>query len=211
MNRSVPRSVLIVHGLWMNRLAMSYLAHLLEKDGFCASAVGYRSMREELKDHVQRVRRQVTAISGDTVDLVGHSLGGLILLRYLQEQPDERVRRVVLLGSPVSGCRAAAGLAVRPGARLLLGRSLSTWRLPFDCSVDPRREVGVIAGTRPVGLGQFLAPLTSPHDGVVCVDETRFAGMRDHLLVPVCHSEMLVSRVVARQTGAFLKHGAFSR
>jgi hypothetical protein len=93
----------------------------------------------------------------------------------------------------------------------LLGRSLALWREPVNASLGSDIEVGVIAGTRPLGLGRFVARLPKQNDGVVCVDETRFPAMRDHIALPVAHTEMLVSPAVARLTTTFLKTGAFRR
>lgn len=204
-------AVLFLHGLWMNRFAMHYLVHALARQGFRASAVGYRSASETLDEHVARLARCVAATAGEVVHLVGHSLGGLIVLRYLQRAPDARIGRAVLLGAPVSGCLMAERLGNRAGGRLLLGRAAGSWRGPLDASLDPRFEVGVIAGTRPFGLARLFVHLPGTSDGAVCLDETRFAAMRDHLTLAVSHSAMLISAQVARQTGAFLRKGKFLR
>ena len=65
--------------------------------------------------------------------------------------------------------------------------------------------------TRAIGLGRMVTRLPKPNDGVVCLDETKFPALRDHLALPLGHSLMLVSSRVARQTAAFLKTGAFRR
>jgi hypothetical protein len=57
----------------------------------------------------------------------------------------------------------------------------------------------------------MVTRLPKPNDGVVCLDETRFPGVRDHLALPLGHTVLLVSRRVARETAAFLKTGAFLR
>jgi pimeloyl-ACP methyl ester carboxylesterase len=211
MASGASETVLLLHGLWMNGFVMQYLAHALRGEGFAAETVTYRSVRDSLDAHLSRLTHRIVALSADRIHLVGHSTGGLVALRYLQRSPDERIARTVLLGAPVAGCRAAAGLARHPGGDLFLGKSLSLWHEPVDVSLDPRFEVGVIAGTLPFGLGRLFARLPGPNDGVVCVDETRLPGMRDHLALPVGHTAMLVSPQVARQTAAFLKTGAFGR
>lgn len=71
-------------------------------------------------------------------------------------------------------------------------------------------DIGVIAGRMSVGAGRIVAPeLPGPNDGAVRVDETRLPAMRDHIVLNVSHSGMLVSRAVARQVCAFLRDGAF--
>jgi pimeloyl-ACP methyl ester carboxylesterase len=202
-------AVVLLHGLWMNRFAMHYIVHALDRAGFRASALGYRSAAETLDQHVARLARRVAAADAERVHLAGHSFGGLVILRYLQRSPDPRVRRAVLLGAPVAACLMAERLGEK--AAFLLGGSASAWRPPFDTSLDRRFEVGVIAGTRPFGLARLLVRLPHPSDGVVCVEETRFPGMRDHLALPVSHSAMLISSQVARQTAFFLRQGRFAR
>jgi pimeloyl-ACP methyl ester carboxylesterase len=204
-------AVLLLHGAWTNRWVMVYLAHALRREGFSAQALTYRTMRGTLEEHLSSVAKRIAAFESPRVHLVGHSLGGVIVLRYLQRRPDDRVRRAVLIGAPVAGCRAAADLAQRACGEFLLGKSLGVWREPVDVSLDPRFEVGVIAGTGALGLGRMVTRLPEPNDGVVCIDETKFPAMRDHLDLPLGHTLMLVSPRVARETAAFLKTGAFLR
>src|SRR5207247_1521128 len=92
----------------MNRWVMSYLALALQRQGFAVQTLSYRTMRGTLAEHLARVAARIAALRAPRLHLVGHSLGGVIVLRYLQRGADPRVRRAVLLGSPVAGCRAAA-------------------------------------------------------------------------------------------------------
>jgi len=211
MNAEGREAVLLLHGAWMNPLVMSYLVHVLRSEGFAAHSLGYRTIRDPLEAHLTRVAKRVAQIDASTVHLVGHSLGGVIVMRYLQQLTDRRVRRAVLIGAPVSGCRAATDFAERAGGELMMGRSLAVWREPVDVSVDSRIEIGAIAGTRALGLGAVLMRLPTPNDGVVCVDETRFPALRDHIEFPIGHTVMLMSARVARQTAGFLKTGMFLR
>ena len=211
MNTHSEDAVLLLHGAWMNPLVMAYLTHALRREGFASQALGYRTMRDPLEAHLSRLANQIANVEATRVHLVGHSLGGIIVMRYLQRVADPRVRRAVLLGSPVAGCRAAAGLAGRVGGELMMGQSLAVWRGPMDVSVNSRFEIGAIAGTRALGLGAVVTHLPKPNDGVVCLDETKFPALRDHLALPLGHTMMLVSSRVARQTTAFLRTGAFTR
>jgi pimeloyl-ACP methyl ester carboxylesterase len=211
VSAAAREAVVLLHGLWMNRFVMGYLSHALRSEGFAARALSYRSTFETPDDHLRRLAARVASLPASRVHLVGHSFGGVIVLRYLRRNPDARIGRAVLLGAPVAGSRAGAALSRNAVGELFLGRSIAVWREPADFVVDPRFEVGVIAGTRALGLGHFVTRLPKPNDGVVCVDETGFPAMRDHLDLPVGHTAMLVSRQVALQTAAFLKSGMFRR
>jgi hypothetical protein len=63
----------------------------------------------------------------------------------------------------------------------------------------------------PIGLGQYVAEFDEDNDGTVAVSETQLKGARDHLIMPVSHSGMLVSPDVVDQAAAFLKRGEFLR
>jgi pimeloyl-ACP methyl ester carboxylesterase len=202
-------AVLLLHGLWLNRLAMFLLGRSLERDGYAPVSLTYRSMRGSLDEHLAAVERRIASIPADTVHLVGHSLGGVVALRYLQRAPNARIGRTVLLGAPVAGVQAAQTLARRAGGRLLLGSFLEVFGSGFDIPIAPRYCVGAIAGSKGFGLGAISLRLPSPNDGVVTVDETRLPGLADHIVLPVSHSGMLISSRVARQVAAFLQRGHF--
>jgi predicted alpha/beta hydrolase family esterase len=53
------------------------------------------------------------------VDLVGHSMGGLVARQYLQEHGTDSIRRCILLGVPNQGSRLAS-FALSPTGKLLL-------------------------------------------------------------------------------------------
>lgn len=204
-------AVILLHGAWMHPVVMAYLAQALRREGFAAHSLGYRTVRDPLEAHLSRLERGIERLDAANVHLVGHSLGGVIVMRFLQRVADRRVRRAVLLGAPVAGCRAAASFAEQAGGELMMGQSLAVWREPVDVSLDSRFEVGAIAGTRAIGLGAVVTRLPKPNDGVVCLDETQFPALRDHLALPLGHTLMLMSSRVALQTASFLKIGAFRR
>jgi hypothetical protein len=101
-------------------------------------------------------------------------------------------------------------------AEEIMGRSLSDAVLneaanDWATHVCHEREIGIIAGTVPLGFGQLVAEFDEPNDGTVAVSETRLEGAKDHLVMPVSHKGMLVSRDVADQAAAFLIRGEFLR
>ncbi len=172
----------------------------------------YRSVAASMSESAAALARFVDAFGEDTVDLVGHSLGGVVILTALERAPLRPPGRAVLLGAPVQGSRAAHGLARWPGGRGILGRAIAEAVLDAPPRTRPfAREVGVIAGTAPYGLGRLVARLPAPNDGVVLVEETRLAGARDHIELPVNHFGLLFSRAVADQAAGFLDSGRFER
>ena len=203
---------MLVHGLWLHGVAMALLGHRIERCGFNVLTYSYPSLRLNLTENAQRFARYCRSIVAPRLNFVGHSLGGLIVLRMLGQAVGLPPGRVVLAGTPSAGCHAARRFARLPGGRAALGRSMPEWLESGRSTGAESHEIGVIAGSLPLGLGRLIAPdLPRPCDGVVSVIETHVPGMRDQIVLPVSHSGMLVSRPVARQICAFLRGGAFVR
>jgi hypothetical protein len=119
------------------------------------------------------------------------------------------VRRVVCLGSPLTGSGAATGMLRWAPAAAMLGRSAALLQHGVD-GWKGHAQVGVIAGCVPHGLGALLAGFDGDHDGTVAVTETRLAGVTDHVVVEASHSGLLFSTDAVDQAVAFLHHGRFS-
>jgi pimeloyl-ACP methyl ester carboxylesterase len=187
------------------------LAWRLRARGYDVTSFSYRSVRHTLEESGARLRAFIRARGARRAHLVGHSLGGLVVLRALAQQPDLPVGRVVLLGSPATGSAAVDQLLPSTRGRMLVGAALPAWKREWGEDVVRWYEVGAIAGTRRLGIGMLVVRLDGVNDGVVRVEETRLPGMKDHLVLPVTHSQMLVSGPVVAQIDAFLRGGRFVR
>ncbi len=204
-------TVVLVHGLWMHGIAMIPLARRLEARGFACERFSYRSVRRGLEANSGALLAHLRRLPASSLHLVGHSLGGALILHALNEWADSRIRRVLLLGSPVTGSMSGRALARYRAGRRMLGASLPLWDERRVPSAPEGVEVGVIAGSLPIGLGRLFTVLPEPNDGVVPAVETRVDGAADSLLLRVNHTGMLFSAAVARQAYAFLKDGRFAR
>jgi len=205
-------SVVFVHGLFLNGAEFTLLRRRLAAQcGFQTHRFSYPTVHGSMAGALARLKRFVDGIDAERIHFVGHSLGGLVLCRYFAQSPDPRAGRVVLLGSPLAGSRSAKQVARHPWLKRVIGPLVSA-ELVDDC--DPRHwscgcDLGLIAGTRPMGLGRFFARFEEDSDGTVAVSETKLPGHTAHLVLPVSHMGMLVSARVARQVGGFLTHGRF--
>jgi pimeloyl-ACP methyl ester carboxylesterase len=205
-------AVLLVHGLWMNRVVMLYLARQLRARGLAARAVGYYSAMHDLARNARALAGAIAALDAPRVHVVAHSLGGVVALAALRDHPDPRVRRIVLLGAPLAGSASGRSLAARRWGAPLLGTTRALWGDMPRLAIPPGVEVGAIAGNRSLGLARLIGlDVPAPNDGVVAVEETRHPQLADHLVMRVAHSEMIVSAAVAREVAAFLATGRFTR
>jgi len=206
-------AVVLVNGLWFGNVTLVPLARRLRHAGYRAFPYSYPSVRLDLHANARRLQRTLERVPGETVHFVAFSLGGLVLKALFHDYPSQRPGRVVLLGSPQQGSVVGAQILRTAFGRLVGGRSLSDlvagapqgWRWPD-------RDIGVIAGSRALGLGGLVTRLPArPSDGSVLVEETVVPGARDRLVVPVAHSGLLLSAQVSEQVIRFLRAGRFAR
>jgi pimeloyl-ACP methyl ester carboxylesterase len=211
-------AVVYVHGMWMPGSEMAYIRrHLAKHHGIGGHLFSYPSVRGTLDENAEMLADCVQQQSaGERMHLVGHSLGGVVLLRMLTLYPQAPVDRAVCIGSPLCGSRAAIDLSRHDWGQAILGKSIAdgvTGRPASDWAtgVTGRHEVGIIAGTVAAGLGRLVTTFDGPSDGTVAVSETMLAGAKDHVCVATSHSGLVLSKKVAEQVAAFLKVGVFLR
>lgn len=210
-------TVVCVHGFWSHGTGMYLIKRRLEREfGFRALLFSYRSVHGTLDENAAALASFIRRQEIDGVHIVGHSLGGVLALRMLANDAGALPGRVVCLGSPLTGSRAAKILGAQEWAENIIGRSLPAGVIHESANewagdVCEQREIGVIAGTVPLGFGRLFAKFNEDNDGTVAVSETWIEGAKDRLVLPVSHKGMLVSSDVADQTGLFLKRGEFLR
>jgi len=210
---SSPDHIIIVHGLWMTGLELGVLQHRLRADhGFEPSIFSYPSITGTMAEHVVSLRGYVQAHPCERLHFIGHSLGGIVILKLLEAYDDIPPGRVVCLASPMQGSCAVDGFARWPFARAALGSAicdevLSTKQRQWD----GRRDVGIIAGSLSIGIGRLFAHFQEPSDGTLLVSETKLDGAKDHIVMPVSHTGIVFSAEATTQIAKFLKEGKFEK
>jgi hypothetical protein len=202
-------SVVLVPGLFMGGISMAVLQRRLRDYGFDAHRFSYYSAWLSPAQNAVRLNDYLWTVQSPVVHFVCHSLGGLVLRHLFSSFPDQRPGRVVTLGTPHRGSVVAARLAHILPFRLLLAASLKEGLLGDVPPWQDTHALAVIAGTRSLGAGELLSGLPKPNDGTVAVMETELPGMRAHAKLPVTHTGLLVSPIVARYVCEYLRRGIF--
>ena len=202
---------MLVHGLWMPGVVIAPLGTRLARAGYRCHLFAYASHRRPLEENAEHLRRFARRrLEGRPAHYVGHSLGGLVVMRALGAHAEFAVGSVVLLGTPAQGCLSARRVEGRRFGRWMLGASAPLWQEGVAARWTRPEPLGVVAGTAQFGLARAVVRLPGPNDGVVRVEETTVEGMRARIVLPVAHSAMIVSSRVAAQVLSFLAHGRFS-
>ncbi|MFG2135479.1 esterase/lipase family protein [Streptomyces sp. NPDC048650] len=117
--------VVLLHGFVDNRSVFVLLRRTLHRHGWRhLEALNHSPLTCDLRKAAELLGRHVEGVCARTghrrVDIVGHSLGGLIARYYVQRLGgDARVRTVITLGTPHSGTRVAPLMSAHPLVRQL--------------------------------------------------------------------------------------------
>ena len=211
------RNVICTHGIYSHSIGMMLIKRRLEREyGMRVLRFNYKSVRGTLDENATALAEFIHKQGLESTHIIGHSLGGVIALRMLANDPDAVPGRLVCLGSPLCGSRAAEFMNARQWAEPMVGHTLRAGVLheaanEWGSHVCETRDIGIIAGTVPIGIGVLYANFEEPNDGTIAVSETRLEGAKDHLVLDVSHKGLLLSKDVVDQTAAFLKRGEFLR
>ena len=223
MSGKPDEAVVCVHGLWLSGFATRYWRTHFARAGYAAHSFSYPTIKSTLAKNCAALLRFVESLPAERVHLCGHSLGAVTIAAMLQEQgwklPHKELGRIVLVGPPFQGSHAGKALVGLKNSHpalgglgdLLAGKPLQDWLLGPRPVVPKHVDLGVIAGDSQLGLGRVIAPrLARPHDGTVSVAETHVSGAREHIVLPVGHTAMLMSQQVVKRMIRFVESGSFA-
>ncbi len=208
---SPPRDELtvLVHGIWMQGVFMKVMGRMLERRGFRTHSVSYDFLNRTPSDNAQALFDDIGRLGARRVNLVGHSLGGIVILHLLHQHPEMDVGKVVLIGSPVRGSYVAGRLHNTKLLRPLLGQSVEKGLLGGAPEYRSNRPLGIISGTGRLGVSALLYPAGGNSDGVVRESETMIDKATDRISLPLSHSTMIFSRQCTDYVARFLTTGRF--
>ncbi len=206
--------VVLLHGLGRSRTAMRPMGAFLRDSGYDVVEFGYASTRATVEQHARALSSVLDYLKGyDRVHFIGHSLGNLVVRRYLamqdgEQEPQAHVGHVVMLAPPNHGSRLAMRLQRNPVYLVALGptgQEIADWR-ELEATLATPEHFGVIAGS----YGGLANPLLDAEgDLVVTVEETKLEGMSDFRSMNVTHTFLMRNPQVMRMTLCFLREGSF--
>lgn len=201
--------IIILHGLYMHGMVMQPLGHRLREFGYRTKVISYNSVAINQEQVFETIDK---ALSPDITNvLVGHSLGGLIIKHYLQSrQPSHaHVSHVVTIGSPMQGASIVTRIQ-ELGISAILGNSPSFGLEQHESDWQLPQKLGCIAGTLPLGARSLLMMDNKMmSDGTVTVDETKIAGMTDHIEIRSSHTSLIYSSLVPQHIHHFISNDVF--
>ncbi|WP_299773139.1 alpha/beta hydrolase [uncultured Pseudoteredinibacter sp.] len=213
---SKAECVILLHGLARSSSSMEKLGLALHKEGYHVVNQGYPSRQAAIESLSQKAISTALERCPQSykVNFVTHSMGGILVRQYLQENVINELKRVVMLGPPNQGSEVVDKLRNVPGFHFIngdAGLQLGTGALSVPKQLGKANfELGIIAGNKSINLIlSSLIPETD--DGKVSVRNTKLEGMKDHIEMPVTHPFMMKNSSVIKQVIQFLDKGHFEK
>jgi pimeloyl-ACP methyl ester carboxylesterase len=191
--------VLIIHGFLGTRGSMYMLERRLVEDGFVVVSFNLGTLNvRDIRRSAFLIHRKIERILAQTpsqrIDIIGHSMGGLIGLYYVKKLGGHsRVRKLIMMGTPIRGTWAAL-----MGVMTLGLWSTSSWQLL------PRSRFLDELAQGPMPPGVEVHTIAAVRDWVVPLPTTRLAGAAA-TTVPLGHSSLVVSEEVYRRVVTTLR------
>lgn len=216
------RAIIVLHGLGGFPAVMTPLAARLQEDCDCqVFNLAYPSTRADMASHARGLSSVIEHLEGiERIDLVGHSLGNVVIRYYLGEAErsasgaDPRIGRVVMLAPPNQRSKRAEWWGRHRVVSELLGKSFEQLGADWDEINDklgaPPGEFAIIAGGLDDDRG-FSTALAGDDDGVLPVAATKLAGATDFIVVNARHSLLLINAEAHDCTVRFLQTGRLEK
>jgi hypothetical protein len=215
----MDNKVVLIHGYNKNRRDMVKLKNNLEELGYQGILVDlpltYKEFEESSVIFNNKMEEIISKLDiNETVSLVGHSTGGLIIRNYLaSEKCSGRINRCVLVATPSKGTELADWATkisklftnIFKTIKVLHTENIKELNLTSVVEV----EIGAIAGNKNnLLLGKLLS---GENDGRVTIDSVRHEGLKDFIVLPYGHKEIHNMKETAVLIDRFLLKGKFHK
>ena len=182
--------VLLIHGFLGTRGSMFVLERRLAADGRAVFSFNLGSLNtRDIRESALLIQRKIETVLAQAqvkkIDIVAHSMGGLIGLYYVKRLGGgPKVRKLVMMGTPIRGTWSAVlGIAT-------VGMvSASSWQ------ILPRSEFLRELREGPIPESVEVFTIAAQRDWVCPPSSTRMRGATS-VTVPLGHSSLVMSDVV---------------
>ena len=210
------RAVIFIHGIIRSSKSFHKMAQALKQQGYTTVGFDYPSTRMTMQQSNEFLKKTIDSLEGiEEIDIVCHSMGGLLVRTYYKEMgelADPRIKRLVMMGTPNKGAKMANLLknnlafqwVMGPAGQQLVKDELGTIAsLPV-----PGCGFAIVAGAR--GTENGWNPLVpGDDDGTVSLESAQLSGAKDFITVSSLHSFLPEDRTAIAAVARYLMTGAF--
>ena len=210
--------VIVLHGMGRTKYAMRGVEKELTDAGYRVWNESYPSTKEPIEklslEHISKGLGYCRRVGARKVHFVTHSLGGILVRYYLQDNTIDNLGNIVMLSPPNSGSEVADSLKDIKLYQWITGPAGQQLGTGADSLPNTLHRidatVGIITG-KSTSDPWFSPIIPGEDDGKVSVKSARLEEMSDFLVVEAGHTFIMSNRSVLEQICYFLKKGTFKR
>jgi len=210
--------VIVLHGMGRTKFAMHKVEKNLWEEGYTVWNQSYPSTKKSIEDlanvHIAKGLRVCRRAGARKIHFVTHSLGGILVRYYLQDNTIDNLDKIVMLSPPNKGSEVADNLRDLKVYQWMMGPAGQ--QLGTDAQSLPNTlkkidaTIGIITGKS--SSDPWFSPfIPGEDDGKVSVQSAKLEEMTDFLVVEAGHTFIMRNRSVLEQIRHFLKQGNFKR
>lgn len=209
VNSADQETVVLIHGLAGSPWTLSTLESALEDDGYRTLSFAYSAKDESLRSISSRFQDFVKdSVKTRRYHLVGFSLGNIVIRASMKDGLRSGLGRAVMIAPPnrsVGLARQFKDCCIYSWIAGEAGQKLADKSF-YESLPTPTVEFGVIAGDCGTCLSYDKA-----NDGIVPVEATKLAGMKDWVVIRASHPGLRRHDLTVKHCRSFLKSGEFAR
>ena len=215
---AIQECVIVLHGLGRTAFSMSLIEEALDGEGYLVWNEGYPSRSENIEELSGTTIEEGLGFcdrhKARTVHFVTHSLGGILVRQYLQQNTISNLGKVVMLSPPNHGSEIVDLLKDYTIYRFIMGPAAQQLGTDKNSLIEQLRpvkgEIGIITGVS--SSDPWFSPvIPGDDDGKVSVESAKLDEMSDFITVDNGHTFIMRDETVIRQILHFLRDGTFGR
>lgn len=208
--------VVFLHGLARSGKSMRRMAAAFRAAGYNTCIVDYPStalsIRQLAHDHIAPAIKRCVP-DGRQVNVVTHSMGGILVRQMAHDALIPQLGRVVMLSPPNRGSEVVDRMGSWAPFEWLngpAGSELGTGSDSVPNALGPVTfDTGVITGRRSINW-ILSTMIKGPDDGKVSIESAKVEGMRDFRVIGASHPFIMKKPEAIELTLRFIRHGSFS-
>ncbi|MGM0509416.1 MAG: esterase/lipase family protein [Fusobacteriota bacterium] len=204
--------IILIHGLGRSSRSMSKIENHFSKKGYQVINLDYPSTEYTIeylaKKFLKKTIEEKCVDKTKKINFITHSMGGIIVRQYLENNKLENMGRVVMLAPPNKGSEVADFLSWTG----IMGPALEELQTEKDVLVNRLGkadfDLGVIIGDRSFNwINSIIIP--GKDDGKVSIKRAKLDNMKDFEVVDRTHIFIMRSENVIEMAESFIENGKF--
>ncbi len=206
--------VALVHWLGRGPASFTLTAAYLKWEGYKTIRISYPSTKDTIESLADKVWDDIVVACGNTnrINIVTHSLGGILIRQALTKQDPEKLGHVIMLAPPSKGSEIVDTFGDYQWFEWINGQAGNTLKTDKDSIPNQlpsaNFSVWIIAGS--ISFNPLYSYFViGRDDGKVSIENTKITKMADHIVIPSSHTHIMNNPLSLAEISHFLNHGSF--